>query len=76
MNRLNQFLATFPSTNGRILLSLLLMLGTGIRVLVSWTAPPWEWLVFLGAALGIDVVQFGMKRATQHNGQGIPPTPS
>lgn len=53
-----------PSTNVRIAVSLLLILATGIRVLVSWTAPPWEWLAFLGVLSGLDAAQFHGKRLT------------
>lgn len=53
-----------PTTNLRILTSLILAMATGVRVLVSWTAPPVEWLVFLAAMMGLDVVQFAAKRLT------------
>ena len=67
-----QLIATLPTTNLRIAISLMLFFATGVRVLVTNEAPPWEWLLFLGAAMGVDVVQFGVKRATQHNGQSTP----
>lgn len=63
-----RLIAQFPSTNGRIVVSILLLVATGVRVLASWTAPPTEWLVFLTACLGIDVAQFGIKRWTHQNG--------
>ena len=76
MNKLNQFLSTFPSTNARIVLSLLLFLGTGVRVLATNEAPPWEWLIFLGTAMGLDVLQYTSKRLTHQNGQNGSATPA
>lgn len=63
------WLAKLPSTNARIAVSLLLMIGTGVEVLIRWTAPPWEWLMFLAATMGLDVAQFGLKRATHKEGE-------
>ena len=59
-----KWLAKLPTTNARIAATILLILATGVSVLVRWTAPPWEWLVFLGASAGLDVAQFASKRLT------------
>ena len=67
------WVAQFPSTNARIVTSLLLTVATGVRVLASWTSPPWEWLIFLAAMMGLDVAQFGLKRFTQHKNGGAKP---
>lgn len=65
------WLGRLPSTNARIFTSLVLAIATGIRVLYTWTAPPWEWLLFLGAMMGLDLAQFATKRVTAgRNGQG------
>lgn len=62
--RLLGWLAAFPSTNGRIVVSLLLALATGARVVFRDWHPDPEWLVFLTAWAGLDVVQWGAKRVT------------
>ena len=62
------WLSKLPSTNARIATSILLAIATGVRVIVSWTSPPWEWLLFLGAMMGLAVAQFAAKRMT--NGKG------
>lgn len=76
------WLARLPSTNARIFTSLLMFVATGVEVLYRWTAPPAEWLIFLGAMMGLDLAQFATKRVTaskngQVNGNGdSPPRPS
>lgn len=58
------WLERFPTTNARVALSLVLALATGVRVVgMGWT-PPGEWLLFLTGWAGLDVAQFGIKRAT------------
>ena len=65
-----------PTTNARILMTLFLALGTAIRywlggpsvgpggvILPGWT-PSIEWLGFVGALGGLDVLQFHSKRTT------------
>lgn len=69
MDRALDLLGRLPTTNARIAVSLLLATATGIRVLVTWTEPPWEWLVFLGAMMGLDLAQYAAKRLTHHNGE-------
>lgn len=76
-DRVIDWLARFPSTNGRIVASIIAMLGTAIRY--WWTsggANQWEpsatWLAFLATMAGIDTMQFNVKRKTHTT----PPTPS
>jgi hypothetical protein len=59
-----EWLGQVPTTNLRVIVSLVLAVATGVRVLIVWTAPPWEWLAFLGAMMSLDVAQFGTKRLT------------
>jgi hypothetical protein len=59
------WLATFPTTNGRIALSLAMAAATTIRYLAStaWV-PSLEWLGFLCIWAGLDVAQYAGKRLT------------
>lgn len=70
MKRLTDFLATLPSTNARIAVTLCCVFGTAIRY---WSSGSWVpdagWLTFLAAMSGIDVAQFMAKRSTH-----IPPS--
>lgn len=61
-----QWLADFPSTNGRIVLTLACVAVTCARVVVTGWSPSVEWLVFLAAMSGIDVGQYVAKRVTWH----------
>ena len=65
-----KLLGNVPTTQARILVTLLLGLGTAIRYWASapggW-APSWEWLGFLSVWAGIDAAQFYGKRVT-HQG--------
>lgn len=67
-DRLNGWLATVPSTNARIVVTLALVVGTAIRF--WWKGAPasgWEaWLAFLATMSGIDGAVFFAKRKTQH----------
>lgn len=63
-DRVKGFVADLATTNARIVVSLVLATATGVRVLIVWTAPPWEWLAFLAAMMSLDVAQFGIKRHT------------
>ena len=64
MNWLWKWFATMPSTNVRIGTTILMALGTGVRVIGLGWEPPSEWLLFLTGWAGLDVLQFGAKRAT------------
>jgi len=58
-----------PTTNLRIIVTLLLVIGTAIRYWAAgggptaWS-PDWDWLMFLAAMSGLDVVQHWAKRKT------------
>lgn len=65
INRLWDAVARMPSTNVRIVVTLVMAMATAVRVVVfSWT-PPVEWLGFLTLWAGLDVAQFGTKRSTE-----------
>jgi hypothetical protein len=70
---------TMPSTNVRIATTIIMALGTGIRVVIIGWNPPSEWLLFLTGWAGLDVLQFGAKRATSNDfvaaKQGVVPPP-
>lgn len=66
------WLATFPSTNGRIFVTLFMSAATAGKVIATGWSPPWEWLTYLAANLGLDIMQFKVKRDT-HTGAGAPP---
>lgn len=81
MNWFWKWLADFPSTNGRIAMTLIVFIGTAIRYWTSETwRPSYEWLAFLVVMAGLDVAQFGKKRDTFHamppTGKDIEDTPS
>ena len=72
---MNKFLASLPSTNFRIFITMLLTTLTATRYLASgigWSErlhvdswePSWEWLTFLAMMAGIDLAQFYAKRKT------------
>jgi hypothetical protein len=59
------WVATFPSTNGKIVVSLgCVLLTCGRVVILGWT-PPMEWLGFLALMLGLDTAHFYAKRTTE-----------
>ena len=74
---MNDWLAKFPSTNGRIAVTIGLIAGTGLTVLITrflehvWSAPPDAWLGFLLIGAGLDTTHFYLKRKTAFapNGQ-------
>jgi hypothetical protein len=61
-----EWLAKVPTTNLRICATILCVLATAGRVVVSaaWT-PSLEWLAFLAAMAGLDSMHFMGKRMTQ-----------
>lgn len=76
MGRLTAWLATLPSTNARIAVTLLCVVGTSVRY---WSSGSWspsvEWLAFLASMSGLDTVQFFAKRKTDHrSGTAGPPS--
>jgi hypothetical protein len=59
-----RLVATMPSTNVRIGVTMVMALATGVRVVGLGWEPPTEWLVFLTGWAGLDVLQFANKRTT------------
>lgn len=59
-----RWIASMPSTNLRILCSMVMALGTGARVIALGWEPNYEWLGFLVLWAGLDITQFGVKRTT------------
>ena len=53
-----KFLINIPTTKVRVLVSILLTVWTAYHVLEMNWMPNWEWLVFLAANSGIDIVQY------------------
>lgn len=77
MKRITEWLATMPSTNTRIAVTLALVGLTGIAYCIAWKAPDggWEaWLAFLATMSGLDAAQFFAKRKTDKNGGASPPS--
>ena len=58
------WLEQMPSTNLRILVTIIMAVATGVRVIGTGWTPPDEWLYFLSAWAALDVGQFLAKRAT------------
>lgn len=61
---MNAWLGAVPTTNLRIVATIVLILATGVATIVRWTPPPLEWLTFLAISAGLDVAQFHSKRVT------------
>ena len=69
---INKFLATLPSTNFRIFVTMFFVACTTARYILSGAAiggwhfdqwqPAGEWLLFLAALAGLDLAQFHVKR--------------
>lgn len=77
-NYFYKLIAEAPTTNIRILVTLALVIGTAIK---HWSSdtwnPDWNWLIFLMAMSGLDVLQHFAKRKTAWhpatvNGNGGP----
>lgn len=66
MQKVVEFIGRLPTTNLRIVITLLIVIGTATRY---WTSGSWspsiEWLMFLTTMSGLDAVQFSQKRKTQ-----------
>ncbi len=64
---LAEAIRTAPTTNIRILLTLVLASGTAVKYWVSpadgWN-PSWEWLLWIAGMAGLDVWQHNNKRKT------------
>ena len=65
IDKISKWIGNAPTTKIRILLTLGLALGTAIKY---WASAGWipaaEWLVFLTAMAGLDVLQHHNKRKT------------
>lgn len=65
MDKIMEWIGKIPTTNLRILVTLLLITGTAFRY---WANGGWEpgveWLAFLAAMSGMDVAQHYGKRLT------------
>ena len=70
MKKILDFIARIPTTNARIVSSIVMALGTCIKVLSTNWIPAWEWLVFLIAWAGVDAAQFATKRMTHLTEEG------
>lgn len=64
LNKISAYLAAFPTTPFRIVVSSLAYLATVVAVLGFGAHPDWEFYLFLCTWAGIDVTQFVAKRAT------------
>lgn len=78
MSRLSAWLATLPSTNARIAVTLgCVALTTLVYLSLAAFGSSWEpsatWLMFLGGMSGIDTVQFYAKRRTHEKTGGASP---
>lgn len=63
-----EWIGKLPTTNLRIVVSLVLAVATGIKVIGwNWDVPG-DWLTFLTVWAGLDVIQFAQKRATHQPG--------
>jgi hypothetical protein len=69
-----RWLVDLPTTNTRIVVSLVCVLATAWRVLWRDWAPDVNWLLFLGGMAGLDVLQYVGKRTTW-KGDAAPDTP-
>lgn len=60
-----ELLGKIPTTQLRIVVTLILVIGTAIKIWVSssWS-PEWDWLLFLAGMAGLDVLQHYGKRKT------------
>jgi len=68
-------LATMPTTNVRIFVTLVVFLATAFRYLTArdgWT-PSLEWAGLLVGMAGIDVAQFHSKRRTEYRDAPVSP---
>jgi len=63
------FLGDLPTTQARVLVTLLCVIGTALKYTLSsviWE-PSYEWLAFLVLMSGLDATQFLVKRKTDAN---------
>lgn len=71
---MNKWLASLPSTNARVAVTLFIAVATAGRYLLSgigfgdfhfdiWE-PSWDWLLFIAGMSGLDLASFYAKRKT------------
>ncbi len=70
MKKIVDFIGRLPTTNLRISSSIIMALGTWVKVLATGWEPTVAWLGFLVAWAGIDAAQFTAKRMTHINTDG------
>jgi len=64
-SRIMAFLGDLPTTQARVLITLIVVLGTAAKYFLSETwEPSYEWLAFLLVMSGLDAAQFFGKRKT------------
>lgn len=64
---LRKLLLNIPTTKLRIVVSIGLTVWTAYHVLEMNWMPNWEWLVFLAANGGIDLVQYSQNKRSRTN---------
>ena len=64
-------LSNLPTTNARIAVTIVIWAMVAIRAMFSVWEPSWELLTAIVAMSGMDTLQFGMKRHTQHKPQDL-----
>jgi len=74
MKKIIDFIGKLPTTNVRIVSSIVMALGTWVKVLSTGWEPAIPWLAFLVAWAGVDAAQFTAKRMTHipNNGNTQP----
>ena len=70
MKNILEFISKIPTTNARIVSSIVMAMGTWIKVLATGWEPTLEWLGFLVVWAGIDAAQFATKRITHVTEEG------
>lgn len=57
-------LSDFPTTESRVIVTLLVFVATAVGYIAGWVVPSTEWLGFLAIMSGLDAAQFYGKRKT------------
>lgn len=75
-----KWIGNLPTTQSRVVVTLLLVVATAVRYFVGSWAPSVEWLGFLIVMSGLDATQYTAKRLTDATyvaakQTGTPPTP-
>jgi hypothetical protein len=72
VNRLIEWLGKVPTTQARVVVTILCVVATTVRYIIGGWVPNLDWLGFLAVMSGLDVTQYYAKRATEFT----PPTPA